>query len=142
MFPILFAGFVSIDCGSAESYRDNNTKIFWETDPAYNVTTGRNVKDISVPDNDTLLNRGQLTTVRYFDDPTTSRDCYVLPVQSGETYLVRPTFFYGSLGNGRPSTSFDFYLDNNNKAQYKFDNGKTLRVTPRNAWVSVLKFGT
>jgi hypothetical protein len=105
-------GFLSIDCGSDVSYTDNNTGIFWETDANY-TSTGRNIKNITVPRIDSLWNPKQDATLRYFNDPR-SRDCYVLPVQSGETYLIRATFFYGSLGNDSIPISFTIYVDSAN----------------------------
>jgi hypothetical protein len=111
----LFAGFLSIDCGSDQSYYDNETGIFWLPDADY-IATGTNIGNIKVQSTDTIPNGRQVDTLRYFND-SRSRDCYVLPVDVNATYLVRATFFYGDLGtgagNGSSPVSFNVTLDNN-----------------------------
>ncbi|CAM6092081.1 unnamed protein product [Calypogeia fissa] len=104
-------GFLSIDCGSDEDYYDNTTGIYWVTDDGY-TTTGSNIKNIRVRSSYPIPNKGQVSTLRYFDNPR-GRNCYVLPVEVNATYLVRATFFYGNLGNGSDPISFYLYLDNN-----------------------------
>jgi hypothetical protein len=105
------AGFLSIDCGSDESYYDNITGIWWETDAKY-IQTGDNIRvETDVPTQQPALNKGQDGTLRYFND-SRSRDCYVLPVQTNETYLLRPSFFYGNLGNASAPTYLKLYIDN------------------------------
>ncbi|CAM6084008.1 unnamed protein product [Calypogeia fissa] len=108
-------GFLSIDCGSDESYNDTDTGIFWESDAQYVSSRGRQV----INNNAHLsgvweFNQRQAEVARVFDEP---RDCYELPVVPGETYLVRGTFCCGTLGNGSPEFAFDVYLDNNYNQQ-------------------------
>ncbi|CAM6114289.1 unnamed protein product [Calypogeia fissa] len=108
-------GYVSIDCGSSANYTAE-TGIFWDTDDKY-IYTGRNLETL-VKDNASyygpFVNKEQAGTIRFFDDPR-SRDCYVLPVLLEETYLLRPTFYFGSIGTLTESTngSFDIWVDNN-----------------------------
>ncbi|CAM6099587.1 unnamed protein product [Calypogeia fissa] len=84
-------GFLSIDCGSNVSYTDSSG-IYWETDDQY-ISTGSNV-NIALDNINTypLINEQQVGTARIFNIER-SRNCYVLPVISGNTYLVRTTFY-------------------------------------------------
>ncbi|CAM6112765.1 unnamed protein product [Calypogeia fissa] len=118
-------GFLSIDCGSDNNYTDNETGIFWETD--YNYTsTGRNLETLVqnyAPDQpQPMVNQLQAGTIRYFDEPR-SRDCYVLPVQQRETYLLRLTFYYGNIGTFSENTfgSFEVWVDSNNWLNLAWD---------------------
>ncbi|CAM6118487.1 unnamed protein product [Calypogeia fissa] len=108
-------GYVSIDCGSPVNYTDE-TGIFWDTDDKY-IYTGRNLETLvkeKASYYGPFANKEQAGTIRIFDDPR-SRDCYVLPVQFEQTYLLRPTFYFGNVGPLTASTSgsFDIWVDNN-----------------------------
>ncbi|CAM6099708.1 unnamed protein product [Calypogeia fissa] len=121
-------GFLSIDCGSDNNYTDKETGIFWETDYNY-ISTGRNLETLVQnypPDHPQLppmVNQLQAGTIRYFDEPL-SRDCYVLPVQQRETYLLRLTFYYGNIGIFSENTfgSFEVWVDSNNWLNLAWDN--------------------
>ncbi|CAM6085416.1 unnamed protein product [Calypogeia fissa] len=117
-------GFLSIDCGSEVSYCDSETGILWETDEDF-ISAGKNVNITDVPSDYPILNRRQVETLRIFDGSTSSH-CYKLPVIPEETYLVRGTFFYGSLGNGSSPISFKVYVDNIYVAFFEFDAGTIL----------------
>ncbi|CAM6111356.1 unnamed protein product [Calypogeia fissa] len=106
-------GFLSIDCGSDQDYYDVATGIYWVTDTGY-TSTGRNINNIKVSGGNgtPIPNKLQSQNMRYFDD-LRSRDCYVLPVLSGETYLVRGTFFYGNLSDGVNPITFSISMDSN-----------------------------
>ncbi|CAM6113119.1 unnamed protein product [Calypogeia fissa] len=116
-------GFLSIDCGSNESYTDS-AGIYWETDDKY-VSTGSNV-NIALDNTPTypFFNEQQVGTARIFNIER-SRNCYVLPVISGNTYLVRTTFFYGNVTDGTYVVSFDLYKDNTYISDYIYDSASS-----------------
>jgi hypothetical protein len=67
---IIFAGFISIDCGlNTANYTDSNN-ITWVPDTGY-IFTGQNL-DLIPSDTKTLQ------SLRYFPQ-NRSKDCYVLP---------------------------------------------------------------
>ncbi|CAM6082312.1 unnamed protein product [Calypogeia fissa] len=117
-------GFLSIDCGNNTSYVNNATGIFWVPNAGY-ISTGRNIDSINILSFDPIPNRGQVNSLRYFDDPA-CRDCYVLPVEVNETYLVRATWFYGNLTNGSTISWFQVAMDNNYVMSWSFSAGINL----------------
>lgn len=107
---VVLTGFLSIDCGSDTNYLDSKTGIYWVTDDDY-ISTGTNIKNITVESYDPIPNSGQVGTLRYFN-ASRSRNCYVVPVEPNASYLVRPTFFYGDLGNASSPIQIRVFLDN------------------------------
>lgn len=127
-----FAGFISIDCGSASNtnYSDSNTNLQYVSDEQYidagvnyNVSSSFYDSDIRFrgPGRDYQIASSslqkQLVTLRSF--PETPRGCYALrPVTQFNKYLVRAMFFYGNY-DGKNSTSeanplqFDLHIDVN-----------------------------
>lgn len=109
----VIAGYLSIDCGSDVNYTDSTTGIHWVTDANY-ISTGKNyAQNGSVGSNDPLVNKRQAETLRYFPEGR-SRDCYVLPMTPGRTYLIRATFYYGDWANAYGDSYFYLYLNNTN----------------------------
>lgn len=111
---------LSIDCGSNVSYNDT-TGLPWVPDDAY-IATGRNGPNLTVQSSQIIVNGRQAQSLRYFDDGR-RRSCYVLPVTPLNTYLIRPTFFYGDWKSPTNDTAFDVYLDNNLWLNFVFDKG-------------------
>lgn len=126
VWPVfLLAGFLSIDCGSDRNYTDKSTGIVWASDAGY-ISAGRSVP---VQINDSagvaVLNQGQVGTARIFESPL-EKNGYVLPVQMGETYLLRLTFYTGNVTLYFASLSTSFYvsLDNTTLSAVPWTPGK------------------
>lgn len=103
---------MSIDCGSDRNYTDSSTGIFWTTDSAY-TSTGKNVP-VQVKDAQSvaILNQRQVGTARLFTEAFKfKRNCYNLTVQTGETYLLRATFYIGNIT--AVENGFNVYVDSN-----------------------------
>ncbi|CAM6129476.1 unnamed protein product [Calypogeia fissa] len=112
------AGFISIDCGSNESYTDNVTGIQWSTDDAF-ISTGKNVDNLFVESN-TSLNERQVGSLKFFDT-SRSKNCYSVAVQSGQTYVIRATFYMGNLSNIGANGSFEVWVDFQNWIGFPWD---------------------
>jgi hypothetical protein len=100
---IIFAGFISIDCGlNTATYNDSNN-ITWVPDTGY-IFTGQNL-DLIPSDTKTLQ------SLRYFPQ-NRSKDCYVLPAIPNNTYMIRVNFLYADfLGTGAPPPVFHLEID-------------------------------
>nr|DAD41172.1 TPA_asm: hypothetical protein HUJ06_015495 [Nelumbo nucifera] len=98
------AVFVSIDCGSSESYVDDNN-IRWVGDDAY-IKTGENR---TVENADSVRLR-EYRTLRVFSD---KRNCYSIDVPKGERVIVRAKFHYGNYDGNSSSPVFDLQFDGN-----------------------------
>ncbi|KAK9281177.1 hypothetical protein L1049_004072 [Liquidambar formosana] len=100
-------GFISIDCGAAKDYYDEDTGIFYQSDTGF-IDTGTSK---SIPS--ALINshfRQQLKNLRSF--PHGTKNCYTLKPEQGKNnnYMVRAFFWYGNHdGNNQPPI-FDLYL--------------------------------
>ncbi|KAL3684452.1 hypothetical protein R1sor_002474 [Riccia sorocarpa] len=94
--------FLSIDCGASSPYNDSDLGIQWETDDKYIMTgTARQMREgPGLPK--------QLYSYRYFPSPR-SKQCYVLPVETETTYLLRARLFPGF----RETLSVDLPVDFN-----------------------------
>ncbi|KAG6553883.1 hypothetical protein Mapa_004800 [Marchantia paleacea] len=126
-------GFISIDCGSQDAYTDAKTGIQWVTDHEY-IGTGFNLQlprstSSSSSSLETPLSEFEksnlpraLRSARYF--PTTNstkKNCYVLPAQEGQVYLIRAMFqqlegsFFHSIGKYENNSApiFDISVDSN-----------------------------
>lgn len=94
------AGFVSLDCGGKEGFRDE-LGLEWSPD---NLNYGETT-NISVA-NET---RTQYMTLRHF--PADSRKyCYTLNVSSRTRYIMRTTFLYGNFDNNNVYPKFDISI--------------------------------
>ncbi|KAK0595963.1 hypothetical protein LWI29_011494 [Acer saccharum] len=104
------SGFISIDCGATESYRDDDTSLFYETDTKY-VDTGE-VHEITY--NSYFQN--QIKNLRSF--PQGTRNCCTLKLEQGtnNNYLIRATFVYGNYDNKNHIPEFDLYIGVNKLA--------------------------
>lgn len=99
-----FEVFLSIDCGSSESYKDENL-IEWSGDDDF-IQNGES-KTVEF----TSLVAYPLSTLRVFS--TRKKNCYSVKVEQGERLLVRASFYYGNYdGNSSPPV-FDLQFDGN-----------------------------
>ncbi|XP_077239571.1 putative LRR receptor-like serine/threonine-protein kinase At1g67720 [Tasmannia lanceolata] len=107
-FPYLFLpsnaqmpGFVSIDCGAKEKYRDD-LGLEWIPDNQFPYGETATTSAASG-------NQKQYMTLRYF--PADNRKyCYILNVMSRTRYLVRATFLYGNFDSSNVYPKFDISL--------------------------------
>ncbi|KAL8029896.1 hypothetical protein ABFS82_14G248900 [Erythranthe guttata] len=96
--------FLSIDCGSSDSYKDENS-IAWTGDDNY-VKTG---KSHSVQSAKYSVSR-VMDTMRVFTFP--SKNCYHIDsVKQGQRVLVRASFLYGNYDNKSSPPIFSLYID-------------------------------
>ncbi|KAL3684444.1 hypothetical protein R1sor_002466 [Riccia sorocarpa] len=93
--------FLSIDCGATSPYKDSQLGIKWETDDKY-IKTGKTRQMREGPDFPK-----QLYSYRYFPSPR-SKHCYVLPVRTETTYLLRVRLFPGFRGTSSVDLPVDF----------------------------------
>ncbi|KAH9780819.1 protein kinase domain-containing protein [Citrus sinensis] len=98
------AVFLSIDCGSSESYTDENG-IEWTGDDAY-IQNGDN-KTVAYPS----LVPYPMSTMRVFS--TRKKNCYSFKVDEGERVLVRASFYYGNYDRKNSPPVFDLQFDGN-----------------------------
>ncbi|KAJ7963095.1 putative Protein kinase [Quillaja saponaria] len=103
-------GFISIDCGATEEYRDEITGIWSKPDTDF-VQGGR-IYNVNPPRPDSFYER-QLSTLRSF--PVERRSCYTLRPKQGKDnkYFIRAAFFHGGYDSNTQSPSFDLYLGAN-----------------------------
>ncbi|GMY34427.1 putative lrr receptor-like serine/threonine-protein kinase, partial [Fagus crenata] len=103
-------GFISIDCGSTENYRDDGTGIFYESDSGF-IDTGTNQQissDFVFDDPDFYA--PQIRTLRSFPDG--KRNCYTLKPTQGKNsnYLIRAIFSYGNYDNKNQPPVFNVHV--------------------------------
>ncbi|XP_010273299.1 PREDICTED: putative leucine-rich repeat receptor-like protein kinase At2g19210 [Nelumbo nucifera] len=109
--PTLAAVFLSIDCGSSDSFTDANN-ITWVRDHPY-ITSGVN-QIVQSADNSSVAR--QYTTRRVF--PIRKKNCYSIgEVGKGERVLLRAYFYYGIYRDETSSApTFDLQFDGNHWA--------------------------
>lgn len=93
---------MSIDCGSSDSYTDSRG-IKWVGEDAY-VHSGEQ----------RLVSSGYtgvLNSLRVF--PARKKNCYTIPVPTGEKILVRATFNYDNYDGLNSPPAFNMYFDGN-----------------------------
>ncbi|URE10776.1 hypothetical protein MUK42_23781 [Musa troglodytarum] len=109
LLPLLVATvsagvFLSIDCGSSQSFIDERN-IKWEGDNLY-IGHGRSF---------VVRNRGSvsraMTTLRVFD--SRRKSCYRIDVSGGGRVLVRASFYYGNYDGKSFPPSFALQFDAN-----------------------------
>lgn len=90
-------GFLSIDCGleGDDSYPDDQTGITYVPDGPY-VDSGENHRVTTVYRNYWGQDYRTLKTLRSFPSASGKRNCYSLPTDVGDKYLVRLEFLYGN----------------------------------------------
>ena len=93
--------FVSIDCGSSDSFTDENN-IRWTGDDDY-IQHGES--------HQVYLGSNPLSTLRVF--PTGNKNCYSIKVQNGEKVLTRASFYYGNYDSKFSPPIFDLQFDGN-----------------------------
>ncbi|XP_010274146.1 PREDICTED: probable LRR receptor-like serine/threonine-protein kinase At1g51860 [Nelumbo nucifera] len=98
------AVFVSIDCGSSESFVDENN-IRWVGDDTY-IKTG---ESLTVENPDSVSMR-EYRTLRVF---TGKKNCYSIDVPKGERVLIRAKFHYGNYDGRSSPPIFDLQFDGN-----------------------------
>ncbi|KAL2653619.1 hypothetical protein R1flu_021747 [Riccia fluitans] len=89
-------GFISIDCGSTDSYTDS-LGIAWVGDRRYTSSGANAAIDIKKANlgPDASTDRRKLQTLRYFPEPV-GKFCYDLTVEASGKYLIRMTFLAGN----------------------------------------------
>ncbi|KAI3670511.1 hypothetical protein L1987_87847 [Smallanthus sonchifolius] len=95
------SGFISIDCGSASNYTQDDTRIYYVSDDAF--IEGGDRHDLSNNYSTRVYN-----TIRSF--PKNEWNCYTLRPKKGKNnrYLIRAIFFYGKSRGQTPQ--FDLYF--------------------------------
>ncbi|XP_021912554.1 probable LRR receptor-like serine/threonine-protein kinase At1g05700 [Carica papaya] len=96
---------VSIDCGSSETFSDDN-QITWVGDDELI----QNGESFTVQSTKTTLPQ-YLTTLRAF--PTRNKNCYAIEADKGSQLLVRASFFYGNYDKKSSPPMFDLQFDGN-----------------------------
>ncbi|KAJ0048192.1 hypothetical protein Pint_16781 [Pistacia integerrima] len=97
--------FLSIDCGSSESYTDENS-IEWVGDDAY-IQNGES-KVVQFSSSEAY----PMSTLRVF--PTgKKKNCYTIKVDEGERVLVRASFNYDNYDGKLSPPTFDLQFDGN-----------------------------
>ncbi|XLS94501.1 hypothetical protein HN51_070509 [Arachis hypogaea] len=124
--PSSHATFVSIDCGSSESFTDQNN-IRWVGDDSY-IQHG-------VPQQVYLGSNDPLSTLRVF--PNGKKHCYSIKVQEGEKVLARASFYYGNYDDKFSPPIFDLQFDGNywatvNTSNYYYVDYEAIYVTKGN----------
>lgn len=95
---------VSIDCGSSDSYTDENS-IKWVGDDDF-VQNGKS--QVVQTTNGVSHVMG---TLRVFS--TRKKNCYSIKAEKGSQFLVRASFYYGNYDKKSAPPSFDLQLDGN-----------------------------
>ncbi|KAM1205589.1 hypothetical protein ACFX2I_006388 [Malus domestica] len=98
------ANLVSIDCGSSDSFTDENT-IKWVGDDEF--VSGGKSQVVQTTNGVARV----LTTLRVFS--TRKRNCYSIKAEKGAQFLVRATFFYGNYDKKSSPPEFALLLDGN-----------------------------
>ncbi|KAL5746869.1 hypothetical protein ACOSQ2_024166 [Xanthoceras sorbifolium] len=97
--------FLSIDCGTSETYKDENS-ISWIGDDTL-ISNGES-KEIQY----SSIASYPLTTLRVFK--TRNKNCYnIKEVDAGQRVLVRASFLYGNYDEKRSPPVFDLHFDGN-----------------------------
>ncbi|XP_009787248.1 uncharacterized protein At1g24485-like [Nicotiana tabacum] len=102
--------FVSLDCGSSETYTDENS-IVWLGDEDY-ISNG---ESYVVQSSNSLSH--VMDTLRVFT--SRNKNCYLIKVEKGERVLIRASFNYGNYDGKSSSPSFSLQFDGNNWANVK-----------------------
>ena len=107
---VSYSGFISIDCGALEDYKDETTGIYYTSDVNY-TNTGEN-KNVSPQFSNGDLPQ-QYQNVRSF--PKETKNCYTLnpPKGKNHSYLIRASFLYGNYDDENQFPQFDLYLGTN-----------------------------
>ncbi|CAA7395752.1 unnamed protein product [Spirodela intermedia] len=87
-----------INCGAEEEITTGGIK--WLTDEGF--VAGGNRSAVATPGI-----AATLATLRFFPDAAAKKNCFVVPVTKGATYLVRTTYFYGGFDGGATPPCFD-----------------------------------
>ncbi|KAJ3701815.1 hypothetical protein LUZ61_005520 [Rhynchospora tenuis] len=104
-------GFISIDCGNANNYTDDITKLAYTSDDRY-IDTGINANIAS----NYMNNISYRTDLNLRSFPNGYRNCYTLkPVVRNSKYLIRAAFFHGNYDSqfsarAKKPILFDLYI--------------------------------
>lgn len=135
----IHAGFISIDCGIAEtsSYTDLKRGGIKYISDARFIDTGES--KFLLPNQRNNYTR-QYWSLRRFPEGT--RNCYKINVTSGMRYLVRACFFYGNYDGENKLPEFELHLGSNWWDTVKFkdaatDKKKELIYTPLRNYIHV-----
>lgn len=92
-----------LNCGSTtEVVEENGLKYV----PDHDYISVGNITTITKPGV-----TPRLTSLRYFNDTATRKFCYTLPVNKGDKFLVRSTYYYGGFDGGKEPPIFDQIID-------------------------------
>jgi hypothetical protein len=98
---VLFAGFISIDCGSVENPKYASDKGFTDAGLIHDVNEKNLQTDLA----------DRYNNVHYFPSGAGERNCYTLrSLTPGGKYLVRAGFGYGDYDKLNRPPTFDLYL--------------------------------
>lgn len=120
---LLFAAFISIDCGAPKDYTDETTGIAYTTDDNY-IETG--VSNSISPIYKTRFLYPRFSNVRSFPEET--KNCYNLRPSYGKnhSYLIRASFMYGNYDGTSQFPEFDLYLGVNKWSTVKLNDSSNL----------------
>ncbi|KAL6200068.1 hypothetical protein ACLB2K_029850 [Fragaria x ananassa] len=93
--------FLSIDCGSSESFTDKNS-IKWVGDDDF-IQNGKS-QMVQIPNGVSQ----EMSTLRVFT--TRKKNCYSIDAEKGAQFLVRGSFYYGNYDKKSAPPSFDVLL--------------------------------
>ncbi|XP_004295955.1 PREDICTED: probable LRR receptor-like serine/threonine-protein kinase At1g05700-like [Fragaria vesca subsp. vesca] len=95
---------LSIDCGSSDSYTEENS-VNWVGDDSF-VQNGKS-QVVQIPNGVSQA----MSTLRVFT--TRKKNCYSINAEKGTQCLVRGSFYYGNYDKKSAPPSFDALLDGN-----------------------------
>ncbi|MCD9560129.1 hypothetical protein HAX54_018603, partial [Datura stramonium] len=107
VFSVSADGFVSLDCGSSETYTDENS-IVWSGDEEY-MSNG---ESYVVQSNNSVSH--VMDSLRVFT--SRNKNCYLIKVEKGGRVLIRASFNYGNYDGKSNPPSFSLQFDGNDWA--------------------------
>lgn len=110
VFKVSADVFVSLDCGSSETYTDENS-IVWLGDEEY-MSNG---ESYVVQSNNSVSH--VMDSLRVFT--SRNKNCYLIKVEKGGRVLIRASFNYGNYDGKSNPPSFSLQFDGNDWARVK-----------------------
>ncbi|XP_059315180.1 uncharacterized protein At1g24485-like [Lycium ferocissimum] len=111
VFSVSADVFVSLDCGSSETYTDIENFIVWLGDEDY-MSNG---ESYVVQSNNSVSHI--MDTLRVFT--SRNKNCYLIKVEKGGRVLIRASFNYGNYDGKSNPPSFSLQFDGNDWANVK-----------------------
>lgn len=105
------SGFTSLDCGGSGNFLSSNG-ISWRPDTSF-ITTGRSFNLSPILPVEIVRNLAlEIQSLRFFPAASSPRkNCFSVPVDPGNTYLVRAGFFYGNYDGRQSPPTFHLSID-------------------------------